>query len=321
MELNTLKTYIKHIYQLESSIYSQSVLKNRIQNEISVLSSTPDTPFYETEKNPIRKGLFRSTIYFGEVGAVIGLIIGCLLNWKDVITTIIYLVCEPIEILETVFWIPSALKIMIIGAVFGAGFGVLSGLHYGVSGTILNRKIVKENHRILASNKNQRAVIAQKVGILQSELRIINSSLADSHRIVNQYYAMNVLAPKYQHNLVAVSSFYDYFSTGRTRRLDVSDNGADVGAYNLFEHELRQNIIIDKLDQILDKLEQIRQNQFMLYCAMEDCNQTLKRVGGQLAYCTDALQSIDNNQEIIRYNSTIIRQNSELQTWLQVIHS
>ena len=50
------------------------------------------------------------------------------------------------------------------------------------------------------------------------------------------------------------------------------------GAYNLYEMELRQNVIIGQLSSIVSDLEQIRNNQFLLYQELQKANATVESV-------------------------------------------
>lgn len=116
------------------------------------------------------------------------------------------------------------------------------------------------------------------------------------------FYHQNIIYPKYR-NFVAVTTIYEYLASGRCDTLE----GAD-GAYNLYEMELRQNIIIGQLSSVLDSLEQIKNNQFTLYKEITEANQK----------SADLLSDISNNtkfsayanKEIAKVNR-IIAQNTE----------
>ena len=82
-------------------------------------------------------------------------------------------------------------------------------------------------------------------------------------------YNENIIFPKYR-NLVAISAINEYLLSERCTQLE----GAD-GAYNLYEMELRQNIVIDKLSAIVSDLEQIKQNQYSLYKELRKSNATI----------------------------------------------
>ena len=87
---------------------------------------------------------------------------------------------------------------------------------------------------------------------------------------LEELYDMDVIFPKYR-NLVAITSINEYLMSGRCYELEGPD-----GAYNLYETELRQNLIINKLSDIADNLEKIRDNQYSLYEVLKDSNRTIK---------------------------------------------
>ena len=82
-------------------------------------------------------------------------------------------------------------------------------------------------------------------------------------------YDENVIFPKYR-NFVAITTINEYLMSGRCSELEGPN-----GAYNLYEMELRQNIVIAQLSSIVDNLEQIRNNQFSLYEELRESNRTI----------------------------------------------
>lgn len=107
---------------------------------------------------------------------------------------------------------------------------------------------------------------------------------------LEKLYDLDVIYPKYR-NLVAVTTIYEYLVSGRCDELD----GA-YGAYNLYEMELRQNIIIGQLSSILDSLEQIKNNQYTLYNEITESNRKSEKL----------LSNISNNIDFIKYNTAEI---------------
>lgn len=88
----------------------------------------------------------------------------------------------------------------------------------------------------------------------------------------NKLLSLGILYPKYD-NLIALTRFQEYLITGRCQALE----GAD-GAYNLFEIECRTDMIIKKLEDISDKLEQIKENQYQLYYVMNEIQENQKEL-------------------------------------------
>lgn len=95
-------------------------------------------------------------------------------------------------------------------------------------------------------------------------------------KALSDLYAENVIFPKYR-NLVAITAINEYLESGRCDKLE----GAD-GAYNLYEMELRQNIIIGQLSNIIDNLEAIRNNQYSLYVELKRANETVEEIVSEM---------------------------------------
>ena len=85
----------------------------------------------------------------------------------------------------------------------------------------------------------------------------------------NKLYGSNIVFKKYC-NFVAISSFYEYLSAGRCTGLE----GAD-GAYNIYENEIRLDTVISQLTQVIESLEQIQKNQYVIYSAIKETNKQL----------------------------------------------
>lgn len=82
----------------------------------------------------------------------------------------------------------------------------------------------------------------------------------------NQLYSYDIVFGKYR-NLVALATFYEYLISGRCTSLEGSN-----GAYNIFEAECRANQIIGQLTKIIDSLEQIKENQYLIYAQLQRIN-------------------------------------------------
>jgi hypothetical protein len=113
------------------------------------------------------------------------------------------------------------------------------------------------------------------------------------------YYAR--VSPKYQ-NLVAVSTIYEYLASGRCDRLEGPN-----GAYNLYEMELRQNIVIGQLSTITEHLEQIKENQYTLYYEIQNANRNsesmLSSIGDDVKFSAYQNAATAKNVETMRYIS------------------
>lgn len=99
-----------------------------------------------------------------------------------------------------------------------------------------------------------------------------DDTLSLLEQALEKHYAQGVLFPKYR-NFVAVSAIAEYLSSGRCDKLE----GAD-GAYNLYEMELRQNIVIGQLSTIISNIEQIKNNQYTLYQELTKSNELINGI-------------------------------------------
>jgi len=131
----------------------------------------------------------------------------------------------------------------------------------------------------------------------ENEMKDILSTLQKAIDCKVKFYKLGIIHPKYQ-NFTCVATFYDYLDTGRCSIL----TGAD-GAYNLYENELRQNLIIDKLETVIDSLETIKNNQYRLYSLIQKTNEHLSEISNKMDIALESLNVIENNTHVIAYNT------------------
>lgn len=129
------------------------------------------------------------------------------------------------------------------------------------------------------------------------ELEYINSLLQQDIELENNLYSYGIIYGKYR-NFVAITSFYDYLISGRCSELEGND-----GAYNLFEEETRNNIIIEKLDQVIVSIDKIKSMQYSLYNQINNINKSLNLINGQLLVNNFAQAEIVANTNVTAYYS------------------
>jgi hypothetical protein len=112
---------------------------------------------------------------------------------------------------------------------------------------------------------------------------------------------------------VPICSFYEYFCSGRCNSLEGHE-----GAYNIYENELRQNLIIGKLDVVIDRLDQIEGNQYMLYDAINSTNQRINNISREMKTLSGQIKSISASSRIIEYNTAKSMENTEVLKWLEI---
>lgn len=145
---------------------------------------------------------------------------------------------------------------------------------------------------------------------MNAQIEESEDSLEDTEDILSDFYDKDIIYKKYR-NLYAISSICEYLESGRCEKL----TGAN-GAYNLYESELRQGIIINQLDEIISELDEIKQNQWRLYEAIMETKKTVERLSNVTTNAIGKLEQLKDNTEICAYNSQIVAQNEIYQSLL-----
>ena len=194
---------------------------------------------------------------------------------------------------------PSNWLGLILGTLFFLGLLAvvyLFTLNYkSIVGKTANKQEVAQWEIDNARRKEYAAAVARK-NYLEKEIFAAKNKVTGSKQLLNQMYANNMIYPKYR-NLPAISSFLDYFSSGRCSSLT-----GPYGAYNLYESEARLDGIITRLDNISTQLNRIQFNQQMLFFAVRDCNETVSRLYHAVKDSADHLSRIAGSQSRIEEN-------------------
>ena len=176
---------------------------------------------------------------------------------------------------------------------------LLAGLvciYHSIAGKSENKRDVEQWEADNARRRTYAAAVTSKKYI-DNEIQIASSKANDSIQLLNQMYTSNIIYPKYR-NLPAISSFLDYFSSGRCTSLT-----GPYGAYNLYESEARMDGIITRLDNISSQLTQIQFNQRMLFFALKNCNETVSRLCRSVENSANHLSQIAETQSKIEQNT------------------
>lgn len=148
----------------------------------------------------------------------------------------------------------------------------------------------------------------------KKEVAQLDAPLYETQDLLVKLYEMDIIFPKYR-NMVAMCTMYEYLASGRCTELTGPN-----GAYNLFESELRQNLIINQLEAINTNLEQIKQNQYILYQGIMETNLALNTISSDIATLVNAAQDIAVSSRMTAYCSQITATNAQVQTYLAAIN-
>ena len=162
----------------------------------------------------------------------------------------------------------------------------------------------------------QAAVTQDQAAVATAEeaIRQIDAHLQETQALLARYYDLNIIFPKYR-GMVAMATIYEYFASGRCSELTGPD-----GAYNLYEAELRQNLIINKLDVIIRKLDQIQQNQYMLYQEMQRTRGVIQDIRKDVKDVLENTADIAKSSHITALCTQVTAQNTEAIKYLSLIN-
>lgn len=77
------------------------------------------------------------------------------------------------------------------------------------------------------------------------------------------------------------------------------------------------NLILNKLDDIIVRLDQIQENQYMLANAIQEGNRTAQKIYSAVSNCADQLQDISANTEATMYFSQVTAMNTTYMAWFK----
>ena len=160
------------------------------------------------------------------------------------------------------------------------------------------------------------------VQILEKEISEAERLLKEVFAARNTLYAYNVVFPKYR-NIVALSTFCEYLMTGRCESLE----GVN-GAYNLYESECRTDMIISQLSMVIESLEQVKHNQYMIYSELQNIRSDLADLNCTMNAALKSIQSIDTKttkmsgqMDRIAENTDVIAHNTAVTAYYSKVNA
>lgn len=151
--------------------------------------------------------------------------------------------------------------------------------------------------------------------ILNDEITKSEELLKETFKARNELYAYDIIFEKYR-DVVALSSFYEYLMSGRCTSLE----GAD-GAYNIYENEIRANRVIAQLDTVISSLDDIKQNQYMMYQELRKINISLQQLNSTMDAAVGSLRNIETNTKHISENSDLITHNTAVTAYYSKVNA
>lgn len=175
----------------------------------------------------------------------------------------------------------------------------------------------KVRNDVIEQNAHQKEVYSKQLTEWKnSKQRILNSMVEPFEKtndIRNQLYAQGLIYQKYL-NLPALTSIYEYFITGRC-----DDLTGPHGAYNMYEDEVRKDTVISQLNAVIENLDQIKQNQYMLYQQVKSIQQTTGAVLQELSQIKGYTIAMTELTALTAYYTALNERNSRIMTYYHLV--
>ena len=149
--------------------------------------------------------------------------------------------------------------------------------------------------------------------VLQTEYSMIKGLEKQCDRSLAALYSPGILKPRYQ-TLPACTFILESLQNGLTHSLERMPGSADPGAYGMFEELLRHNAVVDRLDTISGKIDELTEivvrNQRMLSEQLNQINRNIECAVSELAQIKKISAYTAVNSQIIANNTAAIRENT-----------
>lgn len=282
--------YLHSVVELEKAVYLQKNVISKLDYKIRSLGIRGNFP-------AVRMKDYDHTTpgEYALAGMLIGAIVGVIIGF--------FVCCGSCD--SVVNAIDSALSLnwltgMLIGAGIGAGAGLVIGLIAGIVSMVGEKNenkyeyeaaVSRQKFQVAADNARVERELSQ-AAFLKDEKVKMEKQHSETKKTLQKFYDNGPIYEKYR-NLPAVATFYDYFRSGKCKTFG-ERNGND-GAYNIYDNETNQKMIISKLDIVINQLDQIKATQYALYAAIQSGN----ALTSQLINSTDRLaQLTERNNEL-----------------------
>lgn len=304
MDNKKLIEYVKCIKDVEISLYGQRRAMAQTKDNINhcrQCSEYDELPYIEAKLKEKAANGFLSNALGTLVLTFLGSVIGA------VICGILF----------------GLFKGFVAAAKAGGIVGAIIVLILSIIGIFLPDPTDEENEQIIKNTNLQNEQIRQKnetnkqtalknksfLSVLTEEYQILGKSIKDTAELLEKYYDLDIIYPKYR-NLVYICSIYEYLESNRCDSLT-----GPHGAYNLLENDIKYARVVEKLDRISQTLEDIKDNQRELYYAISETNNSLNSLNTSLnnlsKNVSNELTELNAQVSQIEYNSKITADSSQ----------
>lgn len=256
METKDLEEYLRIVVDLEKNIYMQEQLIKNLRQKISSLGIPKQ--FIEPVLPSAPKKYF-----WAPIGFLISFFIAI-----EALSTIVFAL-SIFFFFASAFWIGSFEERITYKKALKA---------YEYDSERYQAMQSQDQERLFFENM-QKEMLLSTLQQLEERNKATKQTLAD-------VYSLDIIYSKYR-TFPQVCSLYEYIHSGRCTTLKEAWGFGSGGAYNLLEQEALQKTIILQLNLVLQQLNVIQTNQYMLYSAIQEGNQRLNDILSSINQISD----------------------------------
>ena len=266
METKKFQKYLNMIFDMEMSLYTQNEVIKALKDKCQKFETER-----ELHKPKIRQVKPSCDNYFKKAENLIRIVFGGMFALRGLywfVTT---------ENIDFLYGLEQLLLLVVTGGIVTILTAIVFRVFIGnvMKSVELKAKTKFENIRysISLAKYNRQGKKSPTEILLEKQIKILEANRNKTIETLNKLYSYNILDKKYQHNIVAISSFCHYLNNGIGNNFE-----NDYEIYELFEEEKRQGKIVTSPEMIFNKFDDIQNNQPTLYYALNDANNNIKQL-------------------------------------------
>lgn len=325
MDKKALKSYVTDIRDSEIVIYKQSEIINRLQTRVDQLGHKKDikwddveTKYCDNDGSERHVGILTflgAFVGFGIVASIALFLFGIVFYFVVLFIGVFMevLAVFGMNTLETGFYafsariadmsyyLPIAFKISLI-------VGIIIAILMGILWNWSNAETNKENAKIKKIREKEMS------SLIYNENQRVNKELEIKNKLMKQIY---FIKEQQDINKAALKALYDKRSVPNKLRglaqalmiyeyIDMRiclELEGPFGAYNKWHEDLKYMNLVDKIDNIASKIDDIRNTQKNLYDVVIQVNETVNKVDSTNNTMIQSLGKIDQNTYLTQLNT------------------
>ena len=313
LEGTALQEYIQNAISVETDMATQEKLKEDFINCVAAKK-----PILRSIPEPKAPGMPNTVFHSAEfisTGACVGLGFGIFMVFSSLIVSIVTGGINELGIIFLLISIVCTIPYLSTYFIKKIRFMKEVAQAWDIYGRekadykILEEETIKTNEE----RRIQQRINLQKWNQFNQQMdQTMSQAMEETQKTLDKLYAWDVIYPKYR-NLPALTSIYEYLITGRCEGLT-----GPHGAYNLYEDEVRKDMVISQLSVVIQNLEQIKQNQYMLYQQVKEIQQTTNSIEKELRQIKGYSVQIASLTALNAYYSALNERNTRITMWCNV---